>query len=90
MEPLIERIAQGKYKTVMDMRSGFWQVSLTKRAAELSSFITPDGRVFAWQIMPYGLGNAPSTFQEMMLKIIGMVKRKGSVKEVIKHRGNGI
>ena len=36
----------------MDKRSGFWQVDLTPNAQELLAFITPQGRVFKWKVMP--------------------------------------
>ena len=42
-----------RYKTKMDKRSGFWQVDLTPNAQKLPAFITPQGRVFKWKVMPF-------------------------------------
>ena len=40
METLIEGMARCRYKTKLDLRSGFWQVGMTDRAKELSAFVT--------------------------------------------------
>ena len=66
MESTLERIASCRYKTKMDKRSGFWQVDLTPDAQELLAFITPQGKVFKWKVMPFGVTNAPAPFQELI------------------------
>ena len=72
----LERIAKCRYKTKMDKRSGFWQVDLTAAAQELLAFITPKGRVFKSKVMPFGQANAPALFQELMNKILYILKRR--------------
>ena len=52
-ENILERIAKCRYKTKTDKRSGFWQVYLTAASQELLALITPKGRVFKWQVMPF-------------------------------------
>ena len=69
MENTLERIADCRYKTKMDKRSGFSQVDLTAAGQELLAFITPKGRVFKWEIMPFGMANAPARCQELMNKV---------------------
>ena len=63
MESTLEKIASCRYKTKKDKRSGFWQVDLTPTAQELLPFITPQGRVFKWKVMPFGVANAPAVFK---------------------------
>ena len=58
----------------MDKRSGFWQVDLTAAAQELLAFITPNDRVFTWKVMPFGVANAPALFQELMNKILYILR----------------
>ena len=67
----------------MDKRSGFWQVDLTAAAQELLAFITPSGRLFKWKVMPFGVANAPALFQEMMNKILYILRRSPLVQELI-------
>ena len=82
-ENTMERIANCRYKTKMDKRSGFWQVHLTAAAQELLAFITPKGRVFKWMVMPFRVANAPALFQELMNKILYILRRRPLVQELI-------
>ena len=83
MENTLERIAKCRYKTKMDKRSGFWQVDLTAAAQELLAFITPKGRVFQPKVMHFGVANAPALFQELMNKILYILRRRPLVQELI-------
>ena len=67
----------------MDKRSGFWQVDTTAAAQELLSFGTPKGLVFKWKDMPFGVVNAPALLQEMMNKMLYILRRRPLVQELI-------
>ena len=79
MENTVETAAGCRYKTKMDKRSSFWQIDLTERAQDLTAFIAPDGRVYKWRVMPFGIANAPALFQELMNQIIALCKRRPAV-----------
>ena len=83
MENNLQGIAKCWYKTKMDKRSGFWQVDLTAAAQELLAFITPQGRMFKWNVMPFEVANAPALFQELMNKILYILRRRPLVQELI-------
>ena len=83
MEKTLERIAKCRYKTQMDRRSGFWQVDLTAAAQELLPFIPSKGGVFKWKVMPFGVANAPALFQELMNKILYILRGRPLVQELI-------
>ena len=83
MENTLERIAKCPFKNKMDKRSGFWQVDLTRAAQELLAFVTPKGRVFHWKVMPFGVANAPALFQELMNKILYILRRRPLVQELV-------
>ena len=85
MESTLEKIASCRYKTKMDKRSGFSQLDLTPNAQELLAFITPQGRVFKWKVMPFGVANAPTLLQELMDKILCILGRRPKVQELISH-----
>ena len=51
------------------MRKGYWQVPLTQRAREISAFVTPSG-LYQYKFMPFGMKNAPATFQRMVNKLV--------------------
>ena len=45
MDVLLENLARCKYKSKMDLQHGFWQVKLTDKAKQLTSFILPNQAV---------------------------------------------
>ena len=83
MESTRVHIAKCRYKTKMDKRSGFWQVDLTAEAQELLAFITPKGHVSKWKVMSLRVANAPALFQELMNKILYILRRRTLVQELI-------
>ena len=83
MENTLERIAKCRYKTKMNKHSGFWQVDLTATAQDLQAFITPKGRLFKWNVMPFGVANAPALLKELMNKILYILRRRPLVQELI-------
>ena len=83
MEPTLEKIASCRYKTNMHKRTGFWQVDLTPNSQELLAFIAPQGRVFKWKVMPFGVAIAPVLFQELMNKSLSILRLRPVVQELI-------
>ena len=61
----VDRIGAATFITKIDLVKGYWQVPLTERAKEIASFVA-NGAVYQCQVMPYGLRNAPATFQRLM------------------------
>ena len=82
MKNTLDRVAKCRYKTKMDKRSGFWQLDLTVAAQQPLAFITPKGRVSKWNVMPFGLANAPALFQELMNKILYILRRRPLVQDL--------
>ena len=58
-----------KWFCTMDLKSGYWHVGLTPRAKEKSAFICKQG-LFQWRVMPFGLCNAPPTFERLMETVL--------------------
>ena len=63
------KVGKAKYVTKFDLLKGFWQVPLTDRAKEISPFVTPDG-FYQYKVMPFGMKNAPASFQCLINKFI--------------------
>ncbi|KAL2634749.1 hypothetical protein R1flu_006228 [Riccia fluitans] len=62
---MLESVAGQEMYSFMDGFSGYNQVSVAERDREKIAFITEWG-AFAYRVMPFGLKNAPSTFQRVV------------------------
>ena len=55
----------------MDLKSGFWQVRMAKESQQYTAFTAGSMGVYEFLCMPYGLCNAPATFQRLMQNCLG-------------------
>ena len=67
---VIDRTRGSRYFTSLDIAWGYWHVALDPRSVALSAFSTEDGH-FEWLVMPFGLKNAPATYQRAIRLILG-------------------
>ena len=63
---VIKDIGSAKIFTTLDLKHGYWQIPLTERAKKLTAFATPDGGLYQWRVMPFGLKNAPGCFNNFI------------------------
>ena len=64
----IDQIGNAKFVSTFDMLKGYWQVPLSQRARKISVFVTLSG-LYQYKVMPFGMKNAPATFQRMVYKV---------------------
>ena len=50
----------------MDLNSGFWQIALESSSRAKTAFSTPDGGHYEFTVLPFGLCNAPATFERLI------------------------
>ena len=65
IDDCIDKIGSAMFVSKFDLLKGYWQVPLTEKAKEVSAFVTPDG-LYQYKVMPFGMKNAPDTFQRMI------------------------
>ena len=65
VDDIIDAIGTAKFATKIDLLKGYYQIELSDSAKEISAFITPFG-LFEYTVMPFGMSNAPATFQRII------------------------
>ena len=50
------------------MKLGFWQIQIAEKDRYKTTFVVPFGH-YEWNVIPFGLKNATSEFQNMMNEI---------------------
>nr|GFC07984.1 reverse transcriptase domain-containing protein [Tanacetum cinerariifolium] len=75
MDQMLERLAGNEYYCFLNGFSGYFQIPIDPKDKEKTTFTCPYG-TFAYKRMPFGLCNAPGTFQRYMMAIFhDMIER---------------
>ena len=69
IDNILSMLNKAKYFTSLDLTSGYHQIKLDDRDKEKASFCTFQG-LYTFNVMPFGLANAPSVFQELMARVL--------------------
>ncbi|GKF62874.1 reverse transcriptase domain-containing protein, partial [Tanacetum coccineum] len=75
IDQMLERLAGNEYYCFLHGFSGYFQIPIDPHDQEKTTFTYPYG-TFAYRRMPFGLCNAPGTFQRCMMAIFhDMIKK---------------
>nr|GEU60023.1 DNA-directed DNA polymerase [Tanacetum cinerariifolium] len=81
MDRMLKRLAGNEYYCFLDGFLGYFQIPIDPQDQERTTFMCPY-ETFAYRCMPFGLCNAPGTFQRCMMDIFhDMIKKTMEVLE---------
>lgn len=71
----LDFLSRGKFLTTIDLARGYWQVSMAEDSKSKTAFVSHCG-LFQFRVLPFGLCNAPATFQRLMNSVLaGLIYR---------------
>src|SRR5258705_4021492 len=66
----LDALAGSRFFSSLDLTAGYWQVEIKPKDRPKTAFSTPTGELFEFNVLPFGLVNAPSTFERLMEQVL--------------------
>lgn len=67
---ILDSLKDAYYVSALDLKQGFHQILLDDESKKLTAFSIPGRGLFQYRVLPFGLSNAPSSFQYLIDKVL--------------------
>jgi len=76
IDDILDQLSGNFWFSTLDLKSGYWQLKVRPKDKEKTAFSIGRG-LWQFTVMPFGLCNAPATFERLMEKVLhGMLSKK--------------
>ena len=65
IDDMLDKLAKSEFFSTLDLASGYWQIDVDEKDKPKTAFNTGSG-LYEFNVLPFGLTGAPSTFQRTM------------------------
>lgn len=72
MTSILDRLRDAKYLSTLDIKSAYWQIPLEESSKEITAFTVQGRGLYHFNVLPFGLSNAPATWQRFIDRVLGM------------------
>ena len=72
VDDILDSLGDAQYFSTLDLKSAYWQISVDEKDPHKTAFVTQGG-LFEFNRMPFGLVNAPTTFQRVMDLVLSVL-----------------
>ncbi|CAK9799160.1 Retrovirus-related Pol polyprotein from transposon 297 [Anthophora plagiata] len=69
IEDTLDALVGSSWFSTVDLQSGYWQISMEEADREKTAFCVGSG-LWQFKVMPFGLCNAPATFERLMESVL--------------------
>ena len=70
IDTILQMLREARFLSKIDLSQAYYQLLLSLKSRPYTAFAVPYKGLFQFKRMPYGLTNAPRTFQKLMERII--------------------
>ncbi|XP_058603950.1 retrovirus-related Pol polyprotein from transposon 297 [Onychostoma macrolepis] len=75
----LDFLARGNFVSTIDLARGYWQVAMEESSRPKTAFVSHRG-LYQFRVLPFGLCNAPATFQRLMNTVLaGLIYKSCTV-----------
>lgn len=68
---ILDKLGGARFLSSLDLKSAYWQVALDESSKQYTAFTVPNKGLFQFTRLPFGLHNAPATFQRLIDTVLG-------------------
>lgn len=68
---ILDKLRDARFLSTLDIKSAYWEIPMAEASKQYTAFTVPNRGLYQFRRMPFGLHNAPATWQRFIDRVIG-------------------